>query len=171
MKYCENLTKTHSQSVAYPAILIELNKLLKSEGCKLNPSPFDSIDSIVINGDELEKLLTYSMGKTDYDKNKSVDLIFGVKSDDDSSKEFQLVELKLNSTTFYHLNKMSFRDKVQCSVNAMGTSTSFAKKCYVIFQTNALNEGIRFLFRQQPVLDRDFKATDVVGLHKLFFAK
>lgn len=169
MKYCEQLTGNHLQSITYPMILCELNWLLKEEGCKLVPSPFDSNNSLVINGDELEKQITYASGKTDYDKNKSVDLIFGVKSVDNSINEFQFVELKLNSTSCFFMDKFSFRDKVQSSIIAMGSSKIFAKKYYIVFQKNQLNQGERYLFRQQPVLDKDFKATDIEGFHKLFF--
>lgn len=169
MKYCQELTKNHSQSIAYPGILCELNGMLKKEGCQLSPSPFDAINSLVIDGDELEKLITYAAGKTDYDKNKSVDLIFGVKSADNSKVELQFVELKLNSKTCFFMDKFSFRDKVQSSINAMGNSLAYGKKYYIIFQKNNLNQGERFLFRQQPILDKDFKATDIEGLYKLFF--
>lgn len=170
MKYCENFTKSHIQSLTHPIILKSIKTFLQDEGCTLNPSPFDNCNSIIINGDKLEEVLTLSAGKTIFDKKKSVDLIFGIKSLDDTIKEFQFVELKLRTKKdFYHLNKYSFRDKVNASTNALGNSQPISKKYLIVFKKDILNVADRFLFRLNPRLSNDFKAIDISSLHTMFF--
>lgn len=167
MKYCENLTMSHMKSVDHPEILIPICDLLIKEGCLLNEvSPFHNNKSLVINGDELEAIRVLG---THEDKKKSVDLIFGIKSDD-GIENIQLVEIKLNSqNTFYFLDKPSLREKVIRSSAALGTSAIIAKKYYLLFKKEHLELAIRYLFRINPRLNNDFKAIDVVGLHQKFF--
>lgn len=170
MRYCETLTKNHSQAIKYPDILTEIFILLQNEGCRLKPSPFDANISLIINGDKLEELVTLASGKTVADKNKSVDLIFGVKSHDSQIEEFQFVELKLRTQRdFYYLDKFSLRNKINSSAIALGSSMPISKKYYLVFRKEILNLAERYLFRINPKLNNDFKAIDVVTLHRLFF--
>jgi hypothetical protein len=170
MRYCETVTKNHSQSITYPDILTEIFILLQNEGCKLNPSPFAANTSLTINGDKLEEFVTLASGKTVGDKKKSVDLIFGVKSQDNLTEEFQFVELKLRTQgDFYYLDKFSLRDKINSSALALGNSKPISKKYYLVFRKEILNLAERYLFRINPKLNNDFKAIDVVTLHQLFF--
>lgn len=170
MKYCEQLTKSHIQSITYPIILCCVDIFLQGEGCTLNPSPFETCNSLIINGDKLEEVVTLTAGKTVFDKKKSVDLILGVKSQDNTIKEFQFVELKLRTKKdFYNLNKFSLRDKVNASTNALGSSQPISNKYYIVFSKDILNVADRFLFRINPRLSNDFKAIDICGLHAMFF--
>ncbi|MBD3583910.1 hypothetical protein [Flavobacterium selenitireducens] len=143
--------------------------LFQGEGCALIASPFSLSDYIVINGDQLEAESTLAAGKTVFQKSKSVDLIFGVESVDGNVKEFQFVELKLRTKNFFHLDKFSFRDKVNSSTIALGTSEKISSKYYIVFKKEILNQAERFLFRINPKLNNDFKAIDPEGLHALFF--
>lgn len=170
MKYCENLTVNHIQSITHPSILYCIKTFLKDEGCTLNPSPFENCKSLIINGDKLEEVLTLIAGKTVFEKKKSVDLILGIKSLDNSIKQFQFIELKLRTKKdFYHLDKYSFRDKVNASTNALGNSQPISNKYYIVFRKDILNVADRFLFRINPRLSNDFKAIDITGLHTMFF--
>ncbi len=170
MKYCEHLTVNHTKAVAYSTILNEISTLLQNEVCLLNPSPFNGVNSLIINGDKLEEIITLEAGKTVFDKNKSVDIIFGIKSADDLNIEFQFIELKLRTKEdFYYFNKFSLRDKVNSSTLALGTSQPISNKYYIVFKKEILNLAERYLFRINPKLNNDFKAIDVNGLHRIFF--
>lgn len=170
MKYCEDLTKGHHYSVAHPEILNEIFGFLQFEGCTLNPSPFTGCNSLIINGDKLEEVLTLAAGKTIFDKKKSVDLILGLKSADNLKRQFQFVELKLRTKKdFYYLNKLSLREKVNSSIIALGNSEPISSKYYIVFKSDILNLAERYLFRINPRLNNDFKAIDVAGFHTLFF--
>jgi hypothetical protein len=168
MKYCQNVTISHNQCIVYPGILTDVFSLIKKEGCRLNPSPFSGKTHKVIDGDKLEEEVRLSTGRTNL--NKSVDLIFGLRSSDGSVEQIQFVELKLRSQQdFYFLDKFSLRDKVNSSTLALGTSVPIANKYYIVFKKNLLNQAQRYLFRINPKLNNDFKAIDVELLNTLFF--
>lgn len=167
MKYCKTSTINHVTTVKFNKILIDIYDILKKEGCKLKfKSPFYKKKIYVIDGDNLETLLKIEEGRT-Y-KNKSTDIIFAIC--DISKIEIQFVELKLNcKDKFYHLDKSSFRAKVNSSKLAIGNQFPFSKKNIIVFNTNVLNQAKNFLFRINPILNNDFVALDVHELYKKFF--
>lgn len=162
MKYCKQLTQSHIVIKNFPSVLKNINQLLIKEGCTFN-NPFSSCDKNVIDGDELEELTAIKENRV---KAKSMDLVFGIKNS--SASKFQLVELKLNCTTFFYLDKSSFLGKVLGTKNALG-GNNFSKDYYIIFRDNVLQQAKRYLFRANPRLNNQFKAIDVGGLYSKFF--
>jgi len=167
MKYCSNLTQNHCLSQSNPQILDCIDAILIREGCDVIPSPFNPSQYIVIDGDELEAVVAVQSGRGLHNKSKSMDIVFGIT--DTSSNELQLVELKLNCTNFYRLNKNSFAQKVAGTQNALGASVSISSTYYIVFKVSTLQQGRRYLFRQHPRLNSSFKAVDVNGLFAKFF--
>ena len=164
MKFCSGLTKNHNAVNKYPSILREIKLILIEEGFVMSSaSPFYSNTDNVIDGDKLEELLAISESR---DKNKSMDLIFGIKNN--TNDKFQLVELKLRSTTFYHLDKSSFLGKVLGTKNALGGS-NINSDYYIVFQDTVIQQARRYLFRANPRLNNQFKAVNVNGLYAKFF--
>ena len=164
MKYCSELTKNHNIVKEYPLILREIKQILIDEGFVMsNTSPFFSNTDTVIDGDKLEELVAISEGRN---KNKSMDLVFGIKNN--SNHKYQLVELKLRSTTFYHLDKSSFLGKVLGTKNALG-GNEINSDYYIVFQDTVIQQARRYLFRANPRLNNQFKAVNVGGLYAKFF--
>ena len=107
MKYCLNVTKSHQSIGLYPDCLECIHALLNNEGCDVSPSPFFGKGIEVINGDVLEEKVKLAAGLGLSAKDKSMDIIFGVKNRINSSESYQLIELKLKSKNFYFLDKAS----------------------------------------------------------------
>lgn len=169
MKFCEQSTIQHPKVVKYVNILNDMFFILDKEGCLLNEkSPFYNKKFSIIDGDELENFYCIDDGRDLSTKNKSVDIIFAF--DGLTSKELQFVELKLRcKDKFYHLDKTSFRQKVNSSKIAIGNHIPVSKKHLIVFEKSVLNQAIHFLNRINPVLGNDFVAIDIDQLHKKFF--
>ncbi len=165
MLYCKESTLNHSVVQANDISLEQMYSVLRSEGCDLNSSPFEGTDFPIINGDKLEEIIARREVRN---KNKSADIIFAVKGNEII---MQMVELKLRTTSnFTYLDKFSLRGKMDSTSRILGSSIKMSKKYYIVFQSNVLNQAYRYLFRQNPKLENDFKAIDVKGLFDLFFS-
>ncbi|MCP4439087.1 MAG: hypothetical protein GY810_09110 [Aureispira sp.] len=167
MKYCSNLTRNHCVSKNDPQILSCINRILSKDGCDVNPPPFNPLTYIVIDGDALEAVAAIKSGRGLHRKAKSMDIAFGITNG--SSNQIQLVELKFNCTTFYRLDKTSFAQKVSGTKSALGTSVNISSSYYIVFKVSTLQQGRRYLFRQNPRLNSNFKAVDINGLFAQFF--
>ncbi len=165
MLYCKQSTVNHSIIKIYPEILEQISVILRREGCNLTPSPFEDTSFPVINGDKLEEVKAKAEARN---KNKSADIIFAI---DDGEVIMQMIELKLRTTSnFTYFDKFSLRGKMDSTSLALDSSIKLSKKYYIVFKSNVLNQARRYLFRQNPRLDNDFKAIDVNGLFDLFFS-
>lgn len=162
MKYCKQLTDNHIVIKEFPSVLKNLNAILIEEGCTLNSS-FSSSNANAIDGDKLEEFISKKENKS---KSKSMDLVFGIKNN--LISKFQLVELKLNCTTFHFLNKNSFLEKVSGTQKALG-GNNFNSDYYILFNDKFLQQAKKHLFRINPKLNNKFKAIDVEGLYSKFF--
>ena len=169
MEYCKDLTKNHPTIFLYPESIECVNYLLNNEGCDIDPSPFFGSGVEVINGDKLEGSIAVATGRGLHRKAKSMDVIFGVKDKKTSAETYQFIELKLNSKSFYFLDKDSFSEKVIGSTNALGNLRTINTKYYIVFKVSNLQVGRRYLFRKHPRLDSSYNAVDINGLFNTFF--
>lgn len=164
MIYCCHTTQSHPVVTAYPSIICCLDVLMLREGCDLTPTPFKEKNTLGIDGDELETRYSLSKG-TSGKKSKSVDLIFGL-----NTLCYQFVELKFRSDNFRWLDKSSFLQKVNGTKIALGGKTNVNQTYYIVFKTNKVQQARNYLFRQNPILNSDFKVVDINGLFSIFFS-
>ncbi|WP_026729703.1 hypothetical protein [Flavobacterium denitrificans] len=169
MKYCKNTTIGHEKSVCFPAIIENAYDLFLRDGCKLEASsPFHNEENEIINGDYLENHFCVLDGRSLGNKNKSVDVIFAI-NENNNEKFLVFAELKLNSTSFMRLDKLSLRGKAIGSTRALGTSVPIYRKYYIIVPKDKYNEARRIMFRENPRLNNDFVALCPSDLHAKFF--
>ncbi len=169
-KYSEPLTKSLNVLSNCNASIKDFEDILKTEGCDVLPSPFNGENIEVVDGDELEACCSVITGRGLGNKNKSVDVIFGVQDDSDSKlTSFVFVELKFRSKTFTKLDKESLVDKVKCSSTLTGTNGKMYTYHFIVFSKKKQKWGRHYLFRTNPILNSSFKAIDIEKLYNLFF--
>jgi hypothetical protein len=167
MKYCPETTKTHNIAIKYESCIEEINSLIEKEGYKGSLPLFSNSESI-LNMDLAEILVSESIGRKE--KNKSMDMAFGISDPDNSSKKQMLmVELKFNMTDFYGLKKQDLEGKVAGSTAILADSPPLYKQYIFIFKENHIHEAISRMYRMVPKIESNYMALDMESLKERFF--
>jgi hypothetical protein len=163
--YCKNSTEALKGAIDHPKSIIEMDLLLKIEGCPEIQNCFaDKKGILVVNGDQLEKEIC-AISKSNL--SSSMDIIYCINANNKSRVQF--VELKLNSKRgLYNIDKSSFERKYNGSKSRLSHNDVITDKCFIVFRDSRIQEGIHLLKRTYPSIDRKFeikKISEIADLH------
>ncbi len=148
MKYCSTTTLTHNVATTYKNCIEDINSFIAKEGHS-SPLPLFTNSEIILNMDKAEILVSDSLGRKE--KNKSMDMAFGITDPNNSSKKQMLiVELKFNMTEFYGLRKQDLEGKVLGSTAILANEPPIYKKYIFIFKAQHLQEALNRMYRMVP---------------------
>lgn len=169
MKYCNNTTVNHPISQAYSNCLQNINDIIlkDSQDCHGYVIPNFENNEIVINLDDVEEKLTIAQGRLE--KNKSMDMAFGITNSDATVKEMLMVELRLNFINPNNLKKDKIDDKVAGSTLALQNHYPIHEKYIFIFKTSLVAEATNRLFRMHPAVNSNYVVMDLQNLKANFF--
>lgn len=164
MKYCHKTTTTHSK--IHSSCIVDINDLIIKEGY-IGINPLFTNTEVVINLDAAEALESAAVGRKE--KNKSMDMAFGISNYASTKRQMLLVELKFNVTDLYALKKTDLEEKVAGSSLILLNEPSIYQQFIFIFKTEHLQEAISRLFRMVPRIDSKYVALDINLLKANFF--
>jgi hypothetical protein len=167
MKYCLTTTTSHEVALKFNNCIEEINSLIETEGYD-GVLPLFTNKEIVINMDMAEALVSADLKRQE--KNRSMDLAFGISDPDNSSKKQMLmVELKFNMKEFYGLRKQHIEDKVAGSAAILADSPPIYRQYIFIFNASHLQEAISRMYRMVPKIKSNYVAFDIDSLKSRFF--
>ena len=166
MKYCRNTTINHVISQTHTNCLIDLNSLIVREG-------FAGVNRLFVNG---EIVLDLDLAETIFagienrkEKNKSMDMAFGLTNADATKRQMLLVELKFNVRDVYSLRKNDLEGKVESSCNLLGNDPAIYQRFIFIVKTENIQEAISRFFRMIPKIDSKYVVLDIHLLKEQYF--
>lgn len=119
--------------------------------------------------DKVETLVSASLGRLE--KNKSMDMAFGIVDPNNSSKKQMLmVELKFNMKDFYGLKKKDLEEKVTGTATILTESIPIYKQYIFIFKSQYLQEALNRIYRMVPKIESNYIALDINLLKDRFFS-
>ena len=166
MKYCKKITQTHPLSIDCPICLEDINILI-SEESNSDISPLFINNEVVINLDKAEEIIADTVGR---DRNKSMDLAFGIANDNEDStfNEMQMVELKLNYVNnLRNLKVDDLKEKIKDSKKILTEKVPISNNYIFIFKTNHIEEAKNKFFRAG--FARNFIVMDIHNLQAIYF--
>jgi hypothetical protein len=167
MQYCRTTTTNHSIALAHATCLQDINSLINEEGYQTTTSLFTG-GEIVLNLDRAENIIAGIEGRLE--KNKSMDLAFGIKNEDATKTQMLLVELKFKVTDLYAIKKKDLEQKVQGSTLILSSNPPICKKYIFIFKTENLAEAMHRLYKRMiPKIDPTYVAMDIQHLKATYF--
>ncbi len=103
------------------------------------------------------------------EKNKSMDMAFGIKNSDSSKIQMQLIELRFNYNNPNNLDRKEIEGKVAGSSQLLSEVPPTVKLYMFIFKTEKLQEAISRLFRIIPKINPNYAVMDIYSLKKNIF--
>ena len=165
MKYSLITTQNHPISINHPECTEDINSLLKHECNSLVATTFTNAE-IVINLDTAEAILAHNQSRQ---RNKSMDITFGISNVDLSIKMMVMVELRLNFENPYNLNRQSLEDKVKFSLIVLTNFVPIYPKFIFVFQAKIKEEAKNRFYRMNPKIPSDYVVMDLNDLKAAFF--
>jgi hypothetical protein len=166
MKYCYLTTTTHPIAIKYSTCVEDLNAIITNEGYS-GTIPVFTNSEVAINMDCVEALFSIEINRIE--RNKSMDIAFGLTNNDSTKKQMLLVEFKFNMHDFYGLRRESLIEKVQGSLAILGDTPPVYKRYIIVVQTKYLQEAISRIYRMVPKIDSTYVVLDLTLLHSTYF--
>jgi hypothetical protein len=166
MKYCRNTTLNHPLSQLHNNCLNDINSLIVNEGYQ-DINPLFTNNEIVINLDHAETIVADIQGRKE--KNKSMDMAFGIKNAVATKIQMLLVELKFNVKDVYSLKRTDLEGKVEGSSIILGDIPSIYKRYIFIVKPEHLQEAISRFFRMIPKIESNYIVLDIHLLKAEYF--
>ena len=166
MKYCRITTENHPVSLTYSDCIEDINALLVKEGHITPPLTFTNAE-VVLNLDCVEARLALIQGNKD--KNKSMDLTFGIANNDRSIQLMVLVELKLNNSNPNNVRRDHLAEKVAGSFLSLTKVIPIYANYIFIFQIDRKEEAKSRFFRMNPKIPNEYLVMDTLELKTTFF--
>ena len=166
MNYCLNSTKDHRISKTHGQCITDINSLISSEGY-ITTKPFFNNNEVVINLDLAEAICADLECRNE--RNKSMDMAFGLRSLDGKKIQMLLVELKFNVKDVYSLKKIDLEGKVDGSCLVLGNNPPIYQRFIFIVKSEHLQEAISRFYRMNPKLDSKYVALDIQTLKSEYF--
>lgn len=168
MKYSLKHTRNHPIITQFPICLIDIENLLVKDGCDVIPSPFYNTNTLIIDGDELEKNTAVLEDRKD--KHNSTDVIFICSNGE--KEQVQLVELKFNfkeeaKNPLRNLIKEELERKVKFTSMIFSNTTVVNRHYLIVFRKNLKQQARYKLQRFFP--NRNYEAIDIDDLKISFF--
>lgn len=160
MVYCKLTTDGHSQSIAHPDCLIELNQMITKEGSRC--SIFDT-NWTVLDLDALEiKLKALERRSNQY---KTCDFATGIKQN--NASRMLLVECRFNYKSANNLSSAELNDKIDGSITILGHTPQIHNSVYFIFTDKVKTLAVRKL-RELRSNRKEFLAVSLTEFKNLF---
>jgi len=166
MKYCPNTTINHPFALTHNICLTDINTLIVAEGYQ-GIIPLFTNSEVVINLDWAEKILANIEGRNE--KNKSMDMAFGMKNIIGTKIQMLLVELKFNVKDVYSLKKSDLEGKVNGSSTLLGDSPPIYQRFIFIVKPEHLQEAISRFYRMIPKIESKYVVLDIHLLKAEYF--
>ncbi len=167
MKYCSETTTNHKVAQTYTSCIEDINSFIANEGYD-GLLPLFTKSEVILNMDKVETFVSASIGRKE--KNKSMDMVFGITDPDNSiKKQILLVELKFNMKDFYGLKRQDLEGKVAGTTAILTDSSPIYKQYIFIFKTQCLQEALNRIYRMVPKIESNYIALDINLLKETFF--
>lgn len=166
MRYCKLTTQNHKIISFCGSCLEDINTLICKEGYS-GPSPLFTNSELVINMDCAEALLSNPSKKIQ--KNKSMDMAFGITNESSTKIQMLMVELRLNYNNPNNLNREEIEGKVNGTSLILANIPPIYKRYIFIFKTEQLQEAISRLFRMIPKIQTNYVVMDIHQLKDTYF--
>lgn len=165
MKYSLEHTQNHCVIKKITNCLFDIESLIKKDSDDYSPSSFYNTQTLVIDGDELEKLIAKEQNR---EKNKSMDAIFVCV--DNEKEQVQLVDFKFNCRNPNNLVRQELLDKVKGSIDVLGGNPEINNTYYIV-----LNQGLKAQARSRfqrmiPSINNQFEPIYIEELKELYFS-
>lgn len=168
MKYCSSTTTNHPVAKTYSTCVDDINSFIIAEGYD-GQTPLFIDSEVILDMDKVETLVSASLGRLE--KNKSMDMAFGIVDPNNSSKKQMLmVELKFNMKDFYGLKKKDLEEKVTGTATILTESIPIYKQYIFIFKSQYLQEALNRIYRMVPKIESNYIALDINLLKDRFFS-
>lgn len=142
-----------------PKHLVELNKLLKQEGCPNSENVFTDKE-MAIELDDVQRMISQ---KYHTDKKASADILLHV-----NGNKLLLADAKFRVTNIKNLDAKELSKKITESKALVKTDYSFLPKFYILMKKQALSpvhlNAVRRMFSNKP----NYQVMDTINFHALF---
>jgi hypothetical protein len=166
MKYCRDTTINHVVALKHNACLEDINSLIRQEGYS-DASPLFTNAEIVLNMDKAEDIVARLENRLE--KNKSMDMAFGIAYPNSTKVKMLLVELRLNYSNPNNLSKAEIEEKVAGTSLLLSNIPEIIKMYIFIFKTGQLAEAYSRLFRMIPKINSNYVVMDIEHLKSTYF--
>lgn len=165
MKYSEIETTKFAAQINQTACLVDLNRLVLTEGC-IDTMPVFTSNEVVIDMDCVERRIARAARRN---RNKSMDSSFVIVDSSNNANEILLVEFRFNYENMKNLDKSKLHAKVIGSKNALNNIVNIHNKYIYIFNSDLKQQAIRRFRNMNPSMPTNYIATDIHNLKATFF--
>jgi hypothetical protein len=164
MKYSLEHTKNHFVITKFPESLVDIEELIKRDSDNYLASPFFNSQTLVIDGDGLEKLIAREQKR---EQNNSMDAIFVCSNL--QKKHIQLIDFKFNCGNPNNIVRQELLNKVNGSKTALGVNPEIHETYYIVFREGLKAQARSRFQRMIPSINNQFVPIYIEELKNLYF--